>query len=323
MIDNIFTALVKEKTPGVILEFILWCTVCLAALLSLIALAMGGGNVTWILLMLFSVGLAVLMAFRLKPVVLLYSVGTFYFIMLLVHYLCLSIGYYGGESHSPLNIVLFILALMLSLAIVTCAFIQAFSRFRLGTVLTILVLCDTALIMLLQILMYTAEYVGLASYLNSNHKMWMNYRGYWIGTVSFWILLAVTAVFYACFYWGPIDNRKEKIYVPGQRPAAAGFTPGLQGLCGNYAGRTIYLQGRSLTVGSGEGADVVIPDGYVSNMHCQIGFNRSTGFYEILDQSSNGIWLSDGTRLPKGVYSSVRRGSAISVGSNAQQFRLL
>lgn len=322
MIDNIFTALVREKTSGAILEFILWCTVCFAALLSLIALAMGGGNVTWILLMLFSVGLAVLMAFRLKAIAMLYSVSAFCFVTFLVHYLCFSIGFSGGESHSPLNIVLFILTLMLVLAIVACAFVHFFSRYNLGTVLTILVMCASAAILLLQILMYASDYLGDSSYINEYHRSWLNYRGYWIGTVSFWLILAVVAVFYACFFWGPIDNRKDKIYVAGQGSNNR-LAPGMQGISGIYAGRVIYLQGRALTIGSGTGAAVVIPDGYVSSIHCQIRFNPSNGFYEILDQSSNGVWLSNGTQLQRGVYNSVRRGSVICIGSAAQQFRLL
>lgn len=325
MIDNIFTALVRERTPGVILEFVLWCTVCFTALMSLIALAMGGGHATWILLMLFSIGLGVLMAFRLKAIAMLYSVISFHLLIFLVHYLCLSIGYSGGESISPLNIIIFILAIMLSLAVTICAFIHFFSRYNLGTIMTILVICSTAVIILLQILIYAADYLGDNSYANIYHKAWLNYRGYWIGTVSFWVVLAVTAVYYAGFFWGPIDKRKGKIYVSGgnYRKGNAGAAPGLQGICGACAGRTIYLGGRTYTLGSGSGAMVMIPDGYVSQMHCAIRFNNSTGFYEILDQSSNGVWLSDGTRLQKNTYNAVRRGSVICIGSAAQQFRLL
>ena len=53
--DNIFTALVRRRTTGVVMEFVLWCIVCFAALLSLIALAMGAGNFVWILLLLTAV----------------------------------------------------------------------------------------------------------------------------------------------------------------------------------------------------------------------------------------------------------------------------
>lgn len=64
--DNIFTALVRRRTTGVVMEFVLWCIVCFAALLSLIALAMGAGNFVWILLLLTAAGLGVIMAFRLE-----------------------------------------------------------------------------------------------------------------------------------------------------------------------------------------------------------------------------------------------------------------
>lgn len=320
--DNIFTALVHEKTSGVILEFILWCTVCFAALMSLVALAIGGGEVTWILFMLFSAGLAVLMAFRLKAVAMLYSVGVFYFVVFLIHYLRFSFGYTGGASRFPLNIILFVLTLMLALAVVICAFVHFFTRYSLGTLLTVLVLSASAAIFLLQILLYASDYSGDYSYVNEYHRVWMNYRGYWVGTVSFWLILAAVAVFYACFFWGPIDSRKGKIYVAGQNLNSR-MAPGIQGLSGSYAGRMVYLQGGELTLGSGTGVSVVIPDGYVSSMHCRIRFNASTGFYEVMDQSSNGVWLSNGMKLQKGIYNSVRRGSVICIGSSAQQFRLV
>ncbi len=325
MIDNIFTALTHEKTTGAILEFILWCTVCSAALLSLIALAMGGGEITWILLMLFSAGLAVLMAFRLKAIALLYSVGVFYLLAFFIHYFRFSFGYSYGASHSPINILLFVLTLMLSLAIVICAFIHFFSNANLGTVLTILVLCGSGAVFLLQALMYASEYIGEISYINSDHRAWMNYRGYWIGTVAFWMLLAVVATFYVCFFWGPIDSRRGKIIGSGRSAAgrAVAATYGLQGICGVYAGRAISLQGRTITIGSGETAHVVLPDAYVSKIHCAIRFNAITGFYEIMDQSANGVWLANGTRLQKNIYHAVQRGSVICIGSAAQQFQLL
>ena len=208
MINNIFTALAREKTPGAIMEFVLWCAVCFVVLMSLIALAVGNGHVVWILMMLFSVGLAVLMAFRLKAIAMLYSVCVFYAIMFLVHYLCLGLVVGSGESPAVVSTILFVLTLMLSLAVVICAFIQFFSRFRLGTVLTVLVLADSAAILLMQILMYTSEFTD--AYMNAEHQIWMNARGYWIGTAGYWGILAVTSVFYACFFWGPIDSRKEK-----------------------------------------------------------------------------------------------------------------
>lgn len=319
MADNIFTALVRQKTPGVITEFVLWCMVCFAALMSLIALAMGGGQITWILMMLFAAGLAVLMVFRLKAIVMLYGVGVFQGIIFLVHYLCFSVGYTSGESHSALNLVLFILTLMLALAAIICAFVQFFSKYQLGTALTILVLLSSATAFVLQILLYTSEYLGSIDYLNGYHQVWMNSRGYWVGTVSFWILITVVAVYYACFFWGPIDKRKGKLYVSGGGSVQAG----LRGVSGVYAGRVIYLHGGAMTIGSGEQAMLRIPDGNVSRLHCIVRFNTGTGFYEIQDQSANGVYLANGAPLQKGVYHAVRRGSVIWIGSQQQQFQLL
>ena len=247
--DNIFTALVRRRTTGVVMEFVLWCIVCFAALLSLIALAMGAGNFVWILLLLTAAGLGVIMAFRLKEVALLYSVCVFNAILFLIHYLVFSVSY-GGGPQTAFSIVLFILTFLLSLAVVACAFVQFFSRVNMGTVLTILEICNVALIMIMQILMYAAQYVGEDEYYNINtyHRSWMNAKGYWIGTTAFWLILVLIAVFYAYCFWGPVSDRADKLYVSngGNRGGGgtyAGFRPGMRGVTGAYAGRTIYLSG--------------------------------------------------------------------------------
>jgi pSer/pThr/pTyr-binding forkhead associated (FHA) protein len=151
----------------------------------------------------------------------------------------------------------------------------------------------------------------------------MNTRGYWPGTIAFWILLAVIAVYYACFFWGPIDNRKGKII--GSFGATNRLSPGIQEIRAGQYGRVWYLQGRTVTIGSGQEANISLndPSGYLSRIHCSIRFNPSTGFYEVLDQSNSGTWVMNGGQLQPGVYSSVRRGSVLSLGSTAQQFRLL
>lgn len=319
--NNIFTALTREKTVGAILEFVLWCVTCCVALMSLIALAMGDGQVTWILLMLFSIGMAVLMVFRLREITMLYSVCAFCFLTFLVHYLTFSFGYEEG-SRSPLNLILFILLLLLGGAVVACAFVQFFSRINLGTVLTILVLCDCGAMVFLHILLYALNYMG-DSYTNGWHKMWMNAKGYWVGTVSFWAMLAVVGVFYACYFWGPIDSRKGKIIGSGTNGVQRGAAPAIQGVKGMYAGYVSYLQGGTATIGSGAGVTISISDAFVSEMHCSVRFNVSTGFYEVLDQSMNGVFLQDGTPLQKNVYNSLCRGSVICIGSVGQQFKLV
>ena len=137
-------------------------------------------------------------------------------------------------------------------------------------------------------------------------------------------MLALTAVFYACYFWMPLDRAVGKITGgSGSRGGSYGygFQAGMQGMTGMYVGRNIYLQGRTLTVGSSETANVCIPDAQVSRIHCTIRYNAQSGFYEILDQSTNGMFLSDGSRLYPGRYTSVRRGSVVIIGNH--RFRLL
>lgn len=334
MIDNIFTALVRKKTTGAILEFVLWCAVCFTSLMAIVAFAFGKGNITWILLMFFSIGLGVLMAFCLRGIVMVYSVCVFCVINLPVHFLAFVNGYHGGEYSSPLNILLFILALLLGIGSVACAFVQFFSKCNLGTVTAIMVLCESALIVLLQILIYTSGFIGELSGENEFHRSWLNARGYWIGTSCYWMVLIVVCVYLCALSWGPIEKAKGKLFdqAVNVQTAQAGnyaqgaqtaFQPGLQGMQGVYAGRIFYLQGRTFTIGSGEGADIVITDAYVSRMHCAVHFQASMGYYEILDQSRNGVFFANGTPMQKGVYHPVQRGSVICIGSAQQQFRLL
>lgn len=134
MSDNLFSGLVHRRTAGIVREFVLWCVVCFAALLSLIAMVVGRGNITWIMLMFFSIGMGVIMAFRLTLVALLYSSGVFCLITVAIHYICFAgVGsYYDDVSYSALNIILFVLILLTAIALVVCEFVHLFTRYNLG-----------------------------------------------------------------------------------------------------------------------------------------------------------------------------------------------
>lgn len=324
-IDNIFSALMYERTPGVIMEFTLWCTVCFVVMLSMIAMIMGGGNITWIMLMFFSIGLAVLLAFRLKPISMLYGVAAFNFITFIIHYVSFSKSYdYHDTSYSVLNIILFILLLMASLGIVSCAAVHFFSRFNLGSLLTIMVIADSGLLLILHILMYAASHLGeYASEVNEQVRYYLDYRGYWIGTICFWLILAVITVLYIFFFWGFIDSRKGKIINSTGAKRTYGNAPGIRCMSGMYSGQIILLQGRTVTIGSGTGMTITIQDNNVSARHCAIRFNPTNGFYEIYDDSVTGVYLRNGARLQKGVFNAVQRGSIICAGSMAHQFQLM
>lgn len=331
-IDNIFSALVHEKTAGAIMEFSLWCTVCVVAVMSLVAAIVGDGNITWIMLMLFSAGMAVLMAFRLKPITLLYGAVTMNLITFLIHFL--SNAFFSKIDsdelrYSALNVILFILLIITAIVLTVFAFIHFFSGYNFGNTITIMVLVHSSLALFLHIMMYACPFFGeYADEANEYIRELLNDRGYWLGTVTYWIMLVVVSLFYAFFFWGCIDSRKGKI-VGGNvnRPVGivtgnTGFIPALKGISGAYAGQIIQLQGRELIIGSKQ-SHITIGDPYVSGRHCSIRFNTSTGYYEVYDSSSNGTYLNTGNRLQSGVYNSVQRGSIILIGSQNQQFQLM
>lgn len=327
MSDNIFTSLAYRRTAGIIREFVLWCVVCFTVVLSLIAAAIGRGNVTWIMLMVFSIGLGVLMVFRLTKIALLYSSGTFCLIVLVMHYICFSraASYYGiySVSYSPLNLILFVLLMLVSIALVVCEFVHFFTRYHLKTAIMVLIITDAVMTLILQILMFAAGYLGSNSFANVSLRESLNERGYWIGTVSFWIILTVTVLLHIFFFRGMIDQRRRKNTDGSGRGVHVSGMYGIRGIKGMYAGQMFALNNGRITIGSGSGAGVLIRDSHVSRQHCTIQFNYSTNFYEIYDSSSNGVYVSTGARLQKGVFNAVRRGEVICIGSMAQQFQLL
>lgn len=335
-VDNIFSALVHEKTPGAIMEFVLWCIVCADVLFSLIASILGKGNITWILLMVFLIGLAVILAFRLKPIAMLYGVGTFFIIDNLVHFF---VFYNMGVDSDGfiLNTILFVLEMLVAIGAITCAFIQFFSKIRLGSALTILVAVNLGITMLRQIMMYAVPYIEKendivsADFVNQVVRDRFNGGSYWFGTICLWIILIVILLLHIFFFWGPIDSRKEKILkslnvavnADGGHPVSGNANIGIQGIRGMYAGQTIPLGGKPITIGSNRQMMLVITSPYVSEQHCAIRFNSQNGCYEIFDNSQNGVRLKSGKTLPKGAYTPVRRGEVISIGSDEQQFVLL
>ena len=342
-IDNIFSALVHERTPGAVMEFVLWCTTCLMVLLSLIVLIIGHGRISWIFMMIFAIGLGVISAFRLKPIALLYSVISFNLIVCILHFVNF---FQRGSNHgsdwgydftySVFNVVLFVIEIILVVTIVVLAFIHFFSTINLGNVMTILVCVDTGVTVILNILMYAVPYTGdYAEYMNDVGRDNMNYYSYWFGTVVLWMLLIEVLLYYVLFFWGAIDNRKGKI-IPSLNQAGSqgGFygsgpsrvksvNVGIRGVSGVCAGQIYYLQGRTVTIGSDPRMMVVVQAPNVSRQHCAIRFNYQTGLYEIFDNSTNGVFLSSGGVLQKGVYNSVRRGDVIAIGNKEQRFALL
>lgn len=320
-IDNIFSALLYEKTPNVILEFSMWCTACLVALLAMIAAILGRGNVTWVMLMIFSIGMGVLLAFRLKTIAMLYASILFEFVVSLIHFICFSKAEYN-PSVSGLNISLFVLGLLVAVGVIVCSSIHFFTRYHLGSVCTILVLTVTFLWILLHFCMYVIPCLGYRTILvNDVVRTLLNEDAYWLGTISLWMMYGINAMFYVLIFWGKMDAGKSKIL--SLLGGTGNTAPAIRCVKGAYPGQMFYLQGKTFLIGSQPGMNLVLTDPYVSHKHCAIRFNSGTGFYEIYDNSSNGVYLSGGHSLQKGCYHSVKRGTVICIGSEAQQFQLM
>ena len=112
-----------------------------------------------------------------------------------------------------------------------------------------------------------------------------DFQGYWIGTICFWILLVVIDLYEIFTAFGMIETRRTTTVKRQQ--SLPQFQ--MQGIC------TI----RYIPSSSGD------------------------GFYELYDQSVNGVYLENGTRLMKNSWNRLQRGSVICIGSMQNQFRLL
>lgn len=348
-IDTIFKALVNDKTPGTVAEFVLWCSACIMVILSLLAAVFvddkltpldGGFRMLWIFFMIFEIGLGVLMAFRLRTISMLYAALVFQFIMLIPFYVT-NTGMIDKAVDSVPGMVtaVFVINLVIGAGLIVCSMVQFFSRFQLGRAAAVLSMVSTGLNIVMVFCLYLLPGLEdktynqaldktIREFVRLNNSEVYSYAGFWLGSIAFIGSCLITALFFMLFFMGCIDSRKDKIYVaPGitgmSQIPANNFMPGLQCIQGAYAGQNIYLQGGEMTFGSQAGVHIIIQDPYISHRHCSIRFNPAAGVYEILDVSTNGVYLNNGIRLQKGVYNPCQRGSVICLGSTGQQFRLL
>lgn len=342
-IDNIFSSLVYDKTTGSIMEFSLWCSVCLGVLLLFLATILTGDKevlsrytdgfrLLWLFTMLFSIGLGVTMVFRkLKPIMLFGAEIVLQLIMLIPYY-CTVVGRMDHFSADVpgLVIAIFILEILTILGVVTCSSIHFFSNINLGKIIAILSIVYSGLLLLLMMFMYLLPYVEVGDrkyHLYDNRSGLSGWAGscFWLGSIAFLLISAAITVYTVMFFGGVIDNRKNKIYVlsGGISGPNSQRMPAIQCVQGSYPGQVFNLQNVEFSMGSQQGVNLVIPDTHVSRTHCTVRFNFSNGMYEVRDLSTNGVYLLNGVRLQKGVYTPLQRGTIFCLGSVNQQFRLL
>lgn len=378
-IDTIFSALVHEKTTRVTTEFIMWCTVCLLSILSLVAavlvdsdkmvytswesgpinqiVQLGGYQAFYIFLFIFLLGLGALLAFRLKAIALLYGGVIFQVILSIVYYVTNS-GMISSvqewcerrwdsdlsASYPVFLTILFVLALLAGIALAACLAVHLFSRINLGKIVAVLAMVQAGLMLFLAILLYVLPSFDLIDTGETALKRQSMAKEilsesfsasvFWFGSILFVLVCAFTAVYMTLFFMGVIDNKKDKIIALGGsagqlsgRPIqerTMGLFPGLQCIQGTLRGQTMYLQGQELTIGTQPGVSILLQDAYVSHRHCSIRFNQMSGYYEVLDTSTNGVYDQvTGNRFRRGVYTSCPSGTVLCIGGMGQQFRLL
>lgn len=332
-VDNIFSALLYEKNRSSQWEFGLWCTVCVMVVLSFLATILVDGDeyltssfsdsvqTFWIFVMIFGAGLGTAMAFRsIKPIMIYASQIMVQFVMLIAYYDVMA-GWVDDclQSVPGMVVAVFVCLILLSLGIVACNSVHFFTNFNLGKVISILQIVYAGLLILLPVLLY---YLPDSDILDKAMYKAHGWDGscYWLGTTAYVVLGVVVALYSILFFNGMIESKKQKIYTAS---GTGRSNPAIRCVQGSYPGQQFFLSNVEFSIGSQQGVNLVLPDPYVSQLHCTIRYNTQARTYEIRDLSSNGTYLSNGYRLQKGMYTPLPRGTVFFLGSTNQQFRLM
>ena len=107
-------------------------------------------------------------------------------------------------------------------------------------------------------------------------------------------------------------------------PAIEMPLPGSRLLCygGEYAGGSFDLSnGKELVIGRDPGcSNIIVPGADISRAHCKVRYNTAEKCAEVMDLSSNGTSLLDGTPIPKNQYVTVKSGNGIRIGAKGPVF---
>lgn len=98
----------------------------------------------------------------------------------------------------------------------------------------------------------------------------------------------------------------------------------LEGVRGEYTGAVIPLEeGTKIRIGrSQENNDLILNSIKISRHHCIIDYVPKYGKYRVVDYSSNGVYLPDGTRLERKKQTWLDAGTTIIIGNEENVFRL-
>lgn len=115
------------------------------------------------------------------------------------------------------------------------------------------------------------------------------------------------------------SNAMTEMQMPVQaEPAKASF---MDCFGGEFYGASFNMQDiRQLAIGRNpQLCRVILNESGISRIHCMVQY-RADGMY-VQDMSTNGTYLLNGTRLPKGTFVPVRPGDGIRLGKNGPEFR--
>lgn len=343
---NLFSMISFDFNPGIKMELVLWIFCCISAVLCFITIIMMGDadillykissiRTVWIFMLLFNIGAGVFIALRFRGINIMYSNVSFFFIMLIAYYLKEKYLFGIIDDNAGSNIetsvnIFFALAVIVALAAIVCIMLDIFTNIKLKFVIMILTIVTICLVFLMVFIPYLL--LGGTGYSVSD----FGELHFILGSVSYIFICAVTAVYTVLYCKGIIDNNEKMFamfnttqriqkntYMQGQNVNVMQTLPMIQCIKGSCQNQAFNIQGE-IIIGSQMGsANIVLNDTYVSRQHCVVRFNNATGYYEVMDLSSNGVFLLNGARLQKGVYTSCPRGTVLFIGSTNQQFKLL
>ena len=103
-------------------------------------------------------------------------------------------------------------------------------------------------------------------------------------------------------------------------------TPKIIGMSGQFAGRTFNIPAQGMMIGrDGASCDFVFPDNTpgISRNHCKVQFNSQSNMFVLYDLgSSNGTFLSNGSRVPQGQPMALQPGEEFYLASRANLFKV-
>lgn len=99
---------------------------------------------------------------------------------------------------------------------------------------------------------------------------------------------------------------------------------GIMCLAGEYQGVSVPMEdGATITIGRDASCcNLVISGSKISRKHCQITYEKARNKYMVTDFSTNGTYIKDGTRLVKERSMELDPGTVLTLGNDANSFRL-